>query len=140
MERYYTTKEQSKELLKLGLNPETADMCFEYQKAHWPDEPAYLDWPQCYKKHDKQDIPCWSLVALLNLIPNFELIAHDIANGRFRNYYIDSGFHQTEFKTSLIDSAFDMVVYLLKCEKQFGKDGTYMKTRNIVSNENEPNN
>lgn len=69
MTKYYTTKEQSKELLKLGLNPETADMCYEYQKAHWPDEPAYLDWPQCYKKHDEQDIPCWSVGALMDLIP-----------------------------------------------------------------------
>ena len=69
MTKYYTTKEQSKELLKLGLNPETADMCFEYQKAHWPDEPAYLDWPQCFKKHDEQDIPCWSVGALMDLIP-----------------------------------------------------------------------
>ncbi len=69
MERYYTTIEQSMHLMDFKLNPQTADMCFEYQKAHWPDEPAYLDWPQCYKKHDEQDIPCWSVGALMDLIP-----------------------------------------------------------------------
>ena len=127
MERFYTSKEQSKRLVEMGINPETADLSFYYKD----DEPQIIEYS---KRNNKRFwIPCWSLVALLNLIPNFELITHDHKGvaGNYRESFIESGFYQTDFKTSLVDCAFEMVVYLLECENQFGKDGTYMKTRNI---------
>lgn len=65
---YYTSKEQSKKLLELGLNPNTADMflasdvviCEPYiTKTEFETlTPAY-----------KGAIPCWSLGALLQVIP-----------------------------------------------------------------------
>lgn len=136
MERFYTTIEQSDKLVALGLDPQTCDMSYwmvnnnEYQIKIGKDVAIAFNQFSFRNGYVK---PCWSLVALLNLIPNFELITHDRKGvaGNYRESFIDSGFHQTEFKTSLVDGAFDMVVYLLECEKQFGKDGTYMKTRNI---------
>ena len=136
MIQYYTTKEQSKELLKLGLNPETADMCFEYQKAHWPDEPAYLDWPQCYKKHDEQDIPCWSVGALMDLIPKrivknnteysmcLQTLTHCYSLCHTDGRYLTTLGCQIIGKP-LIDAVYQYVVWLIE---------------NGYINENEPNN
>lgn len=63
-----TTIEQSKDLLKLGLNPDTADMY--YPKV---DEGLYATCPypkECAAfRKQKSDIPAWSLSALLKLMP-----------------------------------------------------------------------
>ena len=58
----YTDIEQSKKLAEI-LPLESADMC--YIADSWLiniHEPFY-------KKMDKEDIPCWSLAALLNILP-----------------------------------------------------------------------
>ena len=72
MERYYTTIAQSMQLLDLGLNPKTCD------KSYWLNEQK--EW----ELKDEQDVaithdlfsfrnhyvyPCWSVGALLDLIP-----------------------------------------------------------------------
>ena len=65
---YYTTVNQSKKLLELGLDPESADMYYpnridiKYQGAL----------PIEYKHGNpllSQEIPCWSLAALLSVLP-----------------------------------------------------------------------
>lgn len=60
-----TTIEQSKRLLELGLNPETADM---YIDTYFPDE------PQANVGGDitiqTEMVPAWSLHRLLCMIPN----------------------------------------------------------------------
>ena len=62
MIKSYTDLEQSKKLADI-LPLESADMCYiahsELVNIHEP----------FYKKMDKEDIPCWSLAALLELIP-----------------------------------------------------------------------
>lgn len=64
----YTDLEQSKKLAEI-LPFESADMCYQYQKDRWVGEPAYKEYPQFEIAMDKRDIPCWSLSALLNVIP-----------------------------------------------------------------------
>ena len=59
---HYTTIEQSKKLVELGLNPDTADMCYI---AH--SELVGIYEPFC-KKIEKDDVPCWSLGALMDLL------------------------------------------------------------------------
>ena len=135
MERFYTTIEQSDKLVALGLDPQTCDMSYwmdnnkEFQIKIGKDVAIANNLFSFRNGYTK---PCWSLVALLNLIPNFELITHDVngAAGSYRENYIDTGFHQTEYRTSLVDGAFEMVVYLLESEQKYGKDG-YIKTRQI---------
>ena len=70
----YTSIEQSKKLLELGLNPDTADMCYDLgegeTKAHLECENfiCYFtnnEYPECADRY----IPTWSLVALLELMP-----------------------------------------------------------------------
>ncbi len=135
MERFYTTIEQSDKLVALGLDPQTCDMSYwmdnnkEYQIKIGKDVAIAHNLFSFRNGYVK---PCWSLVALLNLIPNFELITHDVNGGAgpYRECYIDSGFFQTDFRTSFVDDAFDMVVYLLNSQQKYGKDG-YIKIRQI---------
>ena len=65
----YTSIEQSKKLLELGLSPESADM-------RWtPCQDEYKKWFVAENKrivlnYDKKHcVPCWSIGALLKLIP-----------------------------------------------------------------------
>ena len=59
----YTDLEQSRKLAEF-LPVETADLCYiahsELINIHEP----------FYKKKDKEDIPCWSLAALLDILPD----------------------------------------------------------------------
>lgn len=77
MMQNYTSIEQSKELMELGLNPDTSDMWWLYitsQGKHIammqeePD-PHYLSRMESYGIKDAA-IPCWSFGSLLSLIPN----------------------------------------------------------------------
>ena len=61
MAKICTTIEQSKKLTELGLSRETSDMYY------WCGESIRFGG---YKAQDKDyDIPCWSLAALLNVLP-----------------------------------------------------------------------
>lgn len=67
-----TTREQSEQLLALGLKPETADMSIPIK-----DNPnlycsarPYNDW-NGYWKHNRFVIPAWSLSRLLEMMPLF---------------------------------------------------------------------
>ena len=64
----YTDIEQSKKLAEI-LPLDTADMSWKYQKDKWVGEPDYREWPEFEKATDRRDIPCWSLAALLELLP-----------------------------------------------------------------------
>ena len=70
----YTSIEQSKKLLELGLSPESADMC--YLPTHIGDEHHWIaslsSYSECTKMTDVSIdycIPCWSLGALLEVMP-----------------------------------------------------------------------
>lgn len=68
MERIATTTEQSKKLLELGIDPKSADMCYQpYISA------LYGNGNKCFALHveeksSPEQIPAWSLGALLNVI------------------------------------------------------------------------
>lgn len=78
----YTTKEQSKRLLELGLRPETADMYYfwlggndYYLKVDIDDNPLKYNM-------DKTYIPAWSLHRLLELLPQ-DIHLDDYADTRY---------------------------------------------------------
>ena len=62
MEKICTTKEQGRELLKLGIERKTSDM-------YWP---LGFPFPEVCDEEDKEqvDYPAWTLGALLQLIPS----------------------------------------------------------------------
>lgn len=61
----YTSIEQSKALIEAGLNPETADMYYrEWKRATKLISIAHVG------KYGKDDMPCWSTGALINILPS----------------------------------------------------------------------
>lgn len=115
-----TSLEQSKKLLELGIDVNTADMWYQYIGMSFKDgseKPIYFPMITRGCESD-EDIPAWSLSALLGLMP-------DIINLNGINY------RQQEFKTKTsycycyaderfpisfygqpVDAAFEMIVWL----------------------------
>lgn len=115
--KHYTTLEQSKKLIELGLNPNTADM-------FWSTE---FDMVICTPYLTKSDfetlvpmcesIPCWSLGALLEVMPdgvqtnsNRTGVSVDIT---FVHNGVVTDSHGVKNNT-YIEAAYNMVVWLLK--------------------------
>ena len=67
---FFTSIDQSKHLLDLGLNPETADMCWgiDGDTMKYNNNPYPLPW----KDYTAKDfyLPCWSLAALMDVMPS----------------------------------------------------------------------
>ena len=70
-----TTIEQSKKLLELGLSPESADMYRWEYNGQWFISPLAEGG---FNVGSTTDELCWSLPALLELMPNF-IVSHDTA-------------------------------------------------------------
>lgn len=105
MNKICTTIEQSKKLIELGIDINTADMRYS---------PLNLDIPWVWVSKpliEKDAIPAWSLSALLELMPKILLATPNPVCDKYHCY----GFHQefTEtFGDTVIDAAFKMVVWL----------------------------
>lgn len=122
---YYITIEQSKKLLELGLNPKTADMC--YSTFGVEAYPLHL-----ILKNKEKLVPCWSLGALMELMPK---ICEDENDGGCypvlcKGFNTDmwhcvyrSTIYITDWYKSSIDAAFEMMVWLL--------ENGYIKTEKI---------
>lgn len=74
----WTTLEEIQRLLEAGLRPDTADMC--YQRMGHKDDKVYISSALC-DKPEEDDIPCWSLGALLELLPKHENIMWGLSFG-----------------------------------------------------------
>ena len=61
----YTSLEKSKKLLELGLNPESADMYYPWDA----DSKSVFNIPIVKDDYSMSCIPCWSLGALLEVMP-----------------------------------------------------------------------
>jgi len=125
--QHYTTIEQSKKLLELGMNPETADMNYYYQS----DVRKYITVPMADKPFDEDDLPCWSLSALLEVMPPYlfewergiDLNIYRSLNGKgWHVSYMPNNindmqtdkFRQITHGDTPIEAAFNMVVWLLE--------------------------
>lgn len=125
----YTTIEQSKKLLELGLSPETADMFYFLDPT-----PAgciyHLTVPQIgfgvktrEPEYDKGDVPCWSVEALLELIPKhpkfntvFRFLESQI-DGSYKYIWIFECHAVSEYTfegTSDFDCIYQAIVWLLQ--------------------------
>lgn len=73
MKPLYTTKEESEELLALGMDPETADMCYLSQTDGNDGKPSYFRRPAVKGDDTEQyyssSLPCWSFGALVKFLP-----------------------------------------------------------------------
>jgi hypothetical protein len=76
----YTTIEESKQLIKAGLDINTAD---GYLRHKWGE----ITQNHHFQAEYGEKIPCWSLIALLNIIDSNNLI-YDISNDKNREFEI----------------------------------------------------
>ena len=110
----YTSLEQSKKLAEI-LPPESADMCYKciedvpYDVICRP----YSSWKKEYigllVRGDANAIPCWSLAALLDVLPSATLDSSDDHHFRLRCME-----KFTEWHDNAIDTCVEMIEKLLK--------------------------
>lgn len=119
----YTSLEQSKKLIEI-LPIESADMCYlskDNRGIEFFEEAVVSDGTR-----EDNDIPCWSLAALLNVIPqeifdgeyiiniteglnNRWILTYDSWEHREHSYYrLSSG------ADNLVDACFEMIIKLKK--------------------------
>lgn len=104
----YTDIEQSKKLAKI-LPVKTSDMFY------WCGEDIKFGG---YKARDKDyDIPCWSLAALLGVIPKhikeFNRLRIDISDNDFAIWYDEIGYGVFKItKESPVDACYEMILGL----------------------------
>ena len=143
MNKICTSQEQSKKLIELGIDINTADMFWDTLSAKKPE--AQVDNHHLVDEYDDwYRVPAWSLSALMNLLPSeFTVVGkysdttykldirkyaltddvdiYQIAYGNYRRY--DDGscswsdMINSGEKEELIDAVFQMVVWLLKNKK-----------------------
>ena len=129
MQRYYTTVEQSKRLLELGLNPETADMCYLEEIV---EGNGCVPWRKSWGKYpvligDKPDelVPepvnllCWSVGALLDVL-DYPKFYKDNTSGKDL-WHCRCNINEREIvKVSFAETEIDAVVELVMNLLDFG--------------------
>ena len=109
--KHYTTIEQSKKLLELGLNPDTADMYYTNQ-----DEKPMFGYnattAEIHKKYKFLYMSCWSTGALIELLPiGTHICSHITDAGIVYECYTEK--ERFECLT-ILDAVFSMIEWLLK--------------------------
>ena len=111
-----TSIEQSKKLLELGLDADTADMCYTNYKFQ-TDNYGNLISDSCEPVGGLavgnmfDDYPAWSLSALLKLMPQFTL--NGFCNGKF-NCRDERADNYVLIDSNPLDAAYSMVVNLIE--------------------------
>ena len=114
MSKICTSIEQSKHLLELGLDTWTADMSY-YETVNG----NY--YPQLGRK-EENDIPAWSLSALVELSSNYRNKTDILRRVYHRTkgvYYVprNSDIPPSDFYANAIDAIYEIVVWLLENKK-----------------------
>ena len=115
----YTNIEESKKLAEI-LSPESADMCWGIcdETLKWETFPYLMPWRNYTAK--EYYLPCWSLAALLNILPHCIDEGYDLVFGKLsdnKGWYVmyDDVDHFTKFyvtNSNLIDACVEMVLKL----------------------------
>ena len=107
----YTDLPQSKKLMEI-LPLESADMWY----WEFPTAPTYNDYgyPMFHKGEDIRNVPCWSLAALLGVLPRID-IEKEIWYSENYDYrvkaYIGDGYIGDWFDNP-IDACYEMIIKL----------------------------
>lgn len=114
----YTDIEQSKKLAEI-LPIESADMCYRIVAYNPNDTHEYQ--PYCFISTLESDIPCWSLAALLKVLPHslddrYTLqLGYPPGDGDWYIMYVDtSGFIKSPavVHSNLLDACVEMILKL----------------------------
>lgn len=130
----YTTIEQSKKLLELGINPNTADMFYIFDTFIHDIGGIGIGKPE-----EPQDVPCWSFERLIEIMPRymksgknyFDLMI--VPFDKCVKYYNEStkSFMESKMGKDLMEAAFKMAERLLKCKSTYLKDNTNKLISNL---------
>ena len=107
----FTDLGQSKELAEF-LPPESADM---YYGNGDPDKISVGKWND--DEHDEDDIPCWSLAALFDILPNSTDIVKDKADTENEKYMCTVGVKYdiiSTFGNNPVDACYEAILKLNK--------------------------
>lgn len=111
----FTTIKQSERLVGLGLNLRTADAWYINGSGN-PHIGKWFD-----QSHDDDDVPAWSLSALLKLMPEIRtehgIMQPYLVGGpgrRFRFMCFYKITYNTQNYDEPVDAAYEMVVWLLE--------------------------
>lgn len=105
----YTDLEQSKALAKI-LPLESADMWYV---TKYPYKIVVGKWKD--NEHDEDDIPCWSLTALLSVLPKSTDIVKEEADTENEHYMCTVGIKNdiiSTFGKNPVDACYDMILKL----------------------------
>lgn len=115
MNKFCTSLEQSKKLMELGIDINTADMMWEYN----PDKDTYWNKPTIIPIDSYifiNDIPAWSLSALLKILPlptiEETMITTTETKWKCTIYCESYAKYWSELHNDAIDAAFEMIVWL----------------------------
>lgn len=106
MNKICTTIEQSRKLLELVIDINTADMCWS---VDIPDSPTLLSYPITDCDNWEHKIPAWSLNALLGLMPDSAGVAKE---GYCCVGYCNKYSHCSRHSNNFLDAAFELVCWL----------------------------
>ena len=115
MSRICTSIDQSNKLIKLGIDVNTADMYYAFLNRidKYATVPTVLDEE---KYVFINDIPAWSLSALMDLMPNINGHYPELCRGKLTGEYYMwiEGIFDTQTFNNPIDSAFEMICWFLE--------------------------
>lgn len=113
----YTNIEQSRKLADI-LPDDSADMWY----WEWPTAPKYNNYehPMFHKGDNIVNVPCWSLAALLNILPHCIDEGYDLTLGKLtdnKGWYVcyddvDHFVYIYITKSNLIDACVEMIIRL----------------------------
>lgn len=126
MNKICTDINQSKKLIELGIDINTADMLWTYD--FMVNDINGLNVISEQLKPEENDIPAWSLAALLAVLPNNENISTNLSKGGYRIStleYTNSWFVDYEDETdglnncvtsadNPVDACYEMIIKLHK--------------------------
>ena len=110
----YTDLEQSKKLAEI-LPRESADNTWERVKIGVPEEQQYVhdaNMPFCF--YSGIGVPCWSLAALIDNIPQIKLDSISQSNRKHWRCcsYFSSDWHSSEWYDNPVDACYEMILRL----------------------------
>lgn len=117
----WTRLDEAKRLVEAGLDPNTADMCYQIMGNN--GDRTYVSSALTFNTED-DNIPCWSLGALINMMPKWipqdrEIIRcglnlHIMSEENNYDYALAyQVYHFSTFPT-VIEAAVDMVLFLIQ--------------------------
>ena len=143
----YTTVEQAKKLVELGVDPKTCDMSytmvthtlggnFVFEPKLGQDAAITFD---LFSYRNGYTIPCWSLNALFAIMPTVKgMFPHICRDGDTRKYCCCCCKHDSKYYDTPIEACIDMIEWLLENNYKLLKPWDYTSAQNADAQRTQP--